>query len=304
MHSEAELGASRAAGRTLSALIRDYFTLTKPSIILLLLITTVPAMVLADGGWPSTWLVIATLIGGMLAAGGAGAVNMYIDRDIDAIMLRTRSRPIPRGSITPHQALGFGIAQAVAAGIWLAGTVNVLSAALAIAAFLFYTLVYSAYLKRTTVHNTVLGGGAGAMPPLIGWTAVTGSIGLEGALLFLIVFYWQPPHFWALALRLADDYRAANIPMMPVVLGEHETKRQIVLYSIMTAALTLIFGVVAALGVLYLAVAIAGGAGFVWFAVKLYRTSGIDGTRAMFRYSTSYLALLFAAMVADRLLLG
>ncbi|MDA0365867.1 MAG: heme o synthase [Chloroflexi bacterium] len=304
MHSEAEFGARRAAGRTLGALARDYFTLTKPSIILLLLITTVPAMVLAKGGWPSTWLVIATLIGGMLAAGGAGAVNMYIDRDIDAIMQRTRSRPIPRGSITPYQALGFGIAQAVAAGVWLTITVNLLSAALAIAAFLFYTLVYSAYLKRTTVHNTVLGGAAGAMPPLIGWTAVTGTIGLEGGLLFLIVFYWQPPHFWALALGLADDYRAANIPMMPVVLGEHETKRQIVLYSIMTAALTLIFGVVAALGLLYLAVAAAGGAGFVWFAIRLYRVPGIGGTRAMFRYSTSYLALLFAAMVADRLLLG
>lgn len=304
MHSEAEFGARQAVGRTLGSLARDYFTLTKPSIILLLLITTVPAMVLAQGSWPSTWLVIATLIGGMLAAGGAGAVNMYIDRDIDAIMQRTRSRPIPRGSITPHQALGFGIAQAVAAGVWLAVTVNLLSAALAIAAFLFYTLVYSAYLKRTTVHNTVLGGAAGAMPPLIGWTAVTGSIGLEGALLFLIVFYWQPPHFWALALGLADDYRAANIPMMPVVLGEHETKRQIVLYSIMTAALTLVFGVVAALGLLYLAVAAAGGAGFVWYAIRLYRVPGIGGTRAMFRYSTSYLALLFAAMVADRLLLG
>ena len=304
MHSEAGLGARGAAGRRPGALARDYFTLTKPSIILLLLITTVPAMVLAEGGWPSTWLVIATLIGGVLAAGGAGAVNMYIDRDIDAIMQRTRSRPIPRGSITARQALVFGIAQAVASGVWLAATVNLVSAALAIAAFLFYTLVYSAYLKRTTVHNTVLGGAAGAIPPLIGWTAVTGSISLEGALLFLIVFYWQPPHFWALALGLADDYRAANVPMMPVVLGEHETKRQIVLYSVMTAAVSLIFGVVAELGALYLAVALAGGAGFVWFAVHVYRAPGVGGTRAMFRYSTSYLALLFAAMVADRLLIG
>jgi protoheme IX farnesyltransferase len=255
-------------------------------------------------GEPGFALVLLVMLGGYMMAGGANAVNMYIDRDIDAIMQRTRSRPIPRGSITPRQALVFGIAQAVASGAWLALTVNLVSAALAIAAFLFYTLVYSAYLKRTTVHNTVLGGAAGAVPPLIGWTAVTGTIGLEGVLLFLIVFYWQPPHFWALALGLTEDYRAANVPMMPVVLGEHETKRQIVLYATLTAAISLVFGVIAGLGALYLAVAVAGGAGFVWFAIHVYRTPGIGGTRAMFRYSTSYLALLFAAMVADRLLIG
>ncbi len=304
MHSEANVVASPIARRSTGALLRDYFTLTKPSIILLLLITTVPAMVLAESGWPSTWLVIATLIGGMLAAGGAGAVNMYIDRDIDAIMRRTRNRPIPRGAIPARHALIFGIAQGVASGIWLALTVNLLSAALAVAAFLFYTVVYTLYLKRTTVHNTVLGGAAGAAPPLIGWTAVTGHIGLQGVLLFLLVFYWQPPHFWALALGLADDYRAASIPMMPTVVGERETKRQIILYAILTAALSLIFGAVARLGVLYLVVAIAGGAGFIWYAVRIYRSPGTGGTRAMFRYSTSYLALLFAAMVLDRLLLG
>jgi protoheme IX farnesyltransferase len=307
-HSDARadvnLGAAPVARRSLGRLIRDYATLTKPSIVLLLLITTVPAMVLANGGWPSTWLVIATLIGGMLASGGAAAVNMYIDRDIDAIMSRTRSRPVPRGAVPARHALIFGLAQGIASGIWLALTVNVISAVLAIAAFLFYTVVYSLYLKRTTVHNTVLGGAAGAAPPLIGWTAVTGHIGLSGVMLFLIVFYWQPPHFWALALGLADDYRAAGIPMMPVVVGERETKRQIVLYAILTVAVTLIFGAVAGLNLLYLAVATLGGIGFVWYALRIYRSPGTAGTRAMFRYSTSYLALLFASMVMDRLLLG
>jgi len=304
VHSQAKLGAAAQPGRPLAALARDYVTLTKPSIILLLLITTVPAMVLATGGWPSSWLVAATLIGGVLAAGGAGAVNMYIDREVDAIMRRTRSRPIPRGSVEPRHALVFGVAMGAASGVWLALTVNLISATLAVGAFLFYTLVYSAYLKRTTVHNTVLGGAAGALPPLIGWTAATGSVGLEGVLLFLIVFYWQPPHFWALALALVDDYRAAGIPMLPVVRGERETKRQIVLYAILTAALSLIFGAVAGLNLLYLAVALAGGVGFVAFAVRVYRAPGVTATGAMFRYSTSYLAMLFASMVADRLLLG
>src|SRR6185503_8828638 len=173
------------------------------------------------------------------------------------------------GTVSPRAALIFGVAQGIASGVWLAVFVNTISAALAVAAFLFYTLAYSAYLKRTTVHNTVLGGAAGAAPPLIGWAAVTGHIGLQGVLLFLLVFYWQPPHFWALALGLAEDYRAAGIPMMPVVYGEHETKRQIVAYSILTAALSLIFGAVAHMNLLYLVIALAGGAGFVWFAVKV-----------------------------------
>jgi heme o synthase len=292
-----------AHGRSWAGVARDYFELTKPSIILLLLITTVPAMVLAQGGWPSTWLVLATLAGGMLAAGGAGAVNMYIDRDIDAVMSRTRTRPIPAGRVPPRAALAFGLALGAASGPWLWVTVNPLSAALAVGAFLFYAFGYS-YLKRTTVHNTVLGGAAGAAPPLIGWTAVTGEFGLQGVLLFLLVFYWQPPHFWALALALADDYRAARIPMLPVVHGERETKRQIVLYAILTAALSVIFGAVARMELLYFAVAIAGGVGFVYYAVRLYRAPGIEGTRALFRYSTLYLAVLFLSMVADRLLLG
>ncbi|MDA0270208.1 MAG: heme o synthase [Chloroflexi bacterium] len=295
------LAASRpAVGR----LLRDYVILTKPAIMLLLLITTVPAMILAADGWPGTQLVIATLIGGMLASGGAGAVNMWIDRDIDQIMRRTQNRPIPGGRIPARHAAIFGFALGLGSGPWLYLTVNGLSALLALGAFGFYVFLYSMYLKRHTVHNTVLGGVAGAMPPLIGWAAVTDSITIAGLLLFFIVFYWQPPHFWALALALEKDYRDARIPMMPVVLGERETKRQTVLYSVLTLCVTLIFGAAGALGVIYFAVALAGGLGFCWFAVRMYRSEGLEGTRGMFRYSTLYLAALFAAMVIDRAVLG
>lgn len=282
---------------------RDYFVLTKPSIMLLLLVTTVPAMVLADGGWPGWRPVLATLLGGVLAAGGGGAVNMYIDRDIDALMRRTRNRPIPSGRVPARHAAAFGWTLGLAAGPWLLFTVNAWAAALALGAFAYYVFIYSMYLKRRTVHNTVVGGIAGALPPLIGWAAVTNSITIEGALLFAIVFFWQPPHFWALAIGLADDYRAVNVPMMPVM-SERETKRQTFLYSILTATVTLIFGAVATMGAIYFAVATFGGGGFVFTAWRIMRGHGLDGTRAMFRYSTLYLAALFGAMVADRMLLG
>ncbi|RLT36476.1 MAG: protoheme IX farnesyltransferase [Chloroflexi bacterium] len=281
---------------------KDYFVLTKPSIMLLLLITTVPAMVLAYDGWPGWGLVLATLFGGVLAAGGAGAVNMYIDRDIDGLMTRTRKRPIPSGRVPATHAAIFGWTLGMASGPWLLLTVNEWAAGLALGAFAFYVFVYSMFLKRRTVQNTVVGGIAGALPPLIGWAAITNSVTIEGALLFAIVFFWQPPHFWALALGLADDYRAVNVPMMPVVMGEHETKRQTLLYSVLTLLITLIFGAVARMGGIYFAVATLGGLGFVYMSWRIMRGQGIEGTRAMFRYSTSYLALLFAAMVADRML--
>lgn len=283
---------------------KDYFVLTKPSIMLLLLITTVPAMVLADDGWPGWGLVLATLSGGMLAAGGAGAVNMYIDRDIDGLMTRTRKRPIPSGRVPAKHAAIFGWTLGMASGPWLLFTVNEWAAGLTLGAFAFYVFVYSMFLKRRTVQNTVVGGIAGALPPLIGWAAITNSVTIEGALLFAIVFFWQPPHFWALALGLADDYRAVNVPMMPVVMGERETKRQTLLYSVLTLLITLIFGTVARMGGIYFAVAALGGIGFVVMSWRIMRGQGTEGTRAMFRYSTSYLALLFAAMVADRMLLG
>jgi len=293
-----------ARNRGIGAVARDYFVLIKPSIILLLLITTVPAMVLATEDWPDGWLVLATLIGGILAAGGAGAVNMYIDRDIDDIMVRTRSRPIPSGRIPAHHAAIVGWTMGIASGFWLALTVNMLAAVLGVGAFLFYVVVYSMWLKRTTVHNTVLGGVAGAAPPLIGWVAVTGSIEWTGVLLFLVVFAWQPPHFWALALLLADDYRDAKIPMLPAVRGETETKQQTLVWAILTVAVTIALGITARLGGLYFAVALVGGIGFVMVAWRLYRTPGVSAAPAMFRYSTSYLALLFGSMAVDRLLFG
>ncbi len=283
---------------------KDYFVLTKPSIMLLLLITTVPAMVLADDGWPGWGLVLSTLLGGALAAGGAGAVNMYIDRDIDGLMVRTRNRPVPSGRVPAMHAAIFGWTLGLLSGPWLYFTVNGWSAALALGAFAFYVFVYSMWLKRNTVQNTVVGGIAGALPPLIGWAAITNSITIEGALLFAIVFFWQPPHFWALALGLAEDYRAVNVPMMPVVFGERETKRQTLLYTVLTLTISLVFGAVAMMGAIYFTIAALGGLGFIWMSWRIVRGSGTEGTRAMFRYSTSYLALLFAAMVADRMLLG
>jgi heme o synthase len=285
-------------------MLRDYFILTKPSIILLLLITTVPAMFLAADGWPGGLLILATLLGGMMAAGGAGAVNMYIDRDIDAVMQRTRRRPIPSGRVPARHALIFGLLLGLGSGPWLWYTVNTMSAALAVGAFLFYVVAYSLYLKRRTVHNTVLGGVAGAAPPLIGWAAITNSITIEGLLLFFIVFFWQPPHFWALALRLKEDYRSAGIPMMPVVLGERETKRQTLLFAVLTFMITLIFGAIATLSWIYFAVAILGGIGFTRAAMVMLRGRGLDGTDGMFRFSTSYLAALFIAMVVDNAVFG
>ena len=302
-HNAALPTSGQTSAPSLGRLLRDYFILTKPSIILLLLITTVPAMVLADEGWPGWGPVLATLFGGILSAGGAGAVNMYIDRDIDGIMARTRKRPIPSGRVPARHALIFGLTLGFASGPWLWLTVNFASAVLAVAAFLFYVGPYSLYLKRRTVHNTVIGGVAGAIPPLIGWAAVSNSITLEGLLLFAIVFFWQPPHFWALAIRLEKDYRSAGIPMMPVVLGLKETRRQTVLYAVATVMVTLIFGAVAALGPLYFAVAIASGLGFVGASIVMYRGQGLEGTAPMFRYSTLYLAVLFLAMVADSLIL-
>ena len=284
--------------------LRAYIALTKPRIIWLLLVTTVPAMVLAAEGWPSPWLIAATLIGGMLAAGGANAINQYADRDIDALMERTRERPLPMGVLEPAQALWFGLVLAVLSGVWLTLTVNILAAALAVGAFAFYVGIYTYYLKRSTVQNIVLGGAAGAAPPVIGWAAVTGELSITAVFMFLIVFYWTPPHFWALSLVLADDYRRAGVPMMPVVRGEAETKRQIGLYSLMLVPLALAFTLIAGLSAIYFGTAVVGGAIFLWLAWRLYRSSGKEGALALFHYSIGYLTLLFGAVAVDQLALG
>ena len=290
--------------RPMASTLRAYIALTKPRIIWLLLVTTVPAMVLAAEGWPSPWLIAATLIGGMLAAGGANAVNQYADRDIDALMERTRERPLPMGVLEPAQALWFGLVLAALSGVWLTLTVNILAAALAVGAFAFYVGIYTYYLKRSTVQNIVLGGAAGAAPPMIGWAAVTGELSIVAVFMFLIVFYWTPPHFWALALVLADDYRKAGVPMMPVVRGEAETKRQIGLYSLMLVPLALAFTLIAGLSAIYFGTAAVGGAIFLWLAWRLYRSEGTKGALALFHYSISYLTLLFGAVAVDQLVLG
>jgi len=285
-------------GRT----IRTYIALTKPNIIWLLLITTVPAMVLAERGWPSTWLVIATLIGGMLAAGSANSMNQYADRDIDVIMRRTSHRPLPLGSVTPQRAAVFGLTIGLLSVVWLTLTVNALAALLSLAAIGFYVGVYTYYLKRHTWQNIVIGGAAGAAPALIGWAAVTGDINsLSPVFMFLIVFWWTPPHFWALSLILEKDYRAAGVPMLPVVRGVEETKRQIVLWSVMLVALTILFTGVADLGAVYFVVAVAGGALFIALSIVLWRAPNIARAWSLYKYSTYYLALLFAAIMVDQL---
>ncbi len=297
------LGGAAPVGGAL-ATVRAYVALTKPNIIWLLLITTVPAMVVADEGWPGGGLVGATLLGGMLAAGGANAINQYADRDIDRLMRRTSERPLVRGAVPPRHAVVLGLVLSAISIAWLLATVNALAAALAAGAIAFYVLAYTYYLKRSTTQNIVIGGAAGAAPPVIGWAAVTGSVEVEAALLFLVVFYWTPPHFWALALLLKDDYARAGVPMLPVVRGEAETKRQILLYTLLLLPLTLIFGAVAELRWIYFATAVAGGAGFLWYVHALRQRPGIEGARALFRFSILYLALLFASMAADELLLG
>jgi len=292
------------AQSTLLTTLRAYWILTKPTIIVLLLVTTVPAMVVAAGAWPDTRLVVATLIGGFLSAGGAGALNQFADRDLDAIMRRTRTRPVPAGIVSPRAAAIFGVTLGVLAALWLAWQVNLVAAALSVAAFLVYVGVYSLVLKRRTVQNIVIGGAAGAAPPLIGWAAVTGSLEAPALLLFLIVFYWTPPHFWALSLRIKDDYSNAGVPMMPVVWGEEETKRQILLYTYLLVALTFIFGALAQMRVIYFAFVVFGDAYFIYLALKLRHGEGITGAIPLFMYSMLYLALLFGAMMADELILG
>ncbi len=288
--------------RSLRATTAAYVRLTKPRIIVLLLITTVPAMMLADRGMPSPWLVLATLVGGTIAAGSANAVNCYLDRDIDGVMRRTRRRPLPAGEVEPDDALRFGFVLGAISFFFLGITVNVLAASLALSAIAFYVFVYTMWLKRTSSQNIVIGGAAGAAPALVGWAAVTGTVGLPAWILFAIVFAWTPPHFWALAMRYRSDYAAAGVPMLPVVRGEQETRRQILLYSLVLFGTTLLLYPVAHMGPVYLATAIALGGVFVFRALRLYRDGAPGRAIGLFRYSIVYLALLFAAVAVDSVL--
>ena len=292
-------GGVRAPRRARAA---AFVALTKPRIIELLLVTTVPSMILADQGLPSVWLIAATVVGGALAAGGANALNMYVDRDLDRLMHRTRNRPLVTGAVRPGEAVVFAVALTVGSFVWLWAFVNLLSAALAAAAAAFYVFVYSLWLKRTSIRNIVIGGAAGAVPTLVGWTAVNGSLDWPPVVLFAVIFYWTPPHFWALAIRYRSDYQAADVPMLPAVAGLRSTARRIVAYTVVLAALSLLLVPVAQMGVLYLAAALAGGAGFGGLALDVLRRP--DAARAMrlFNWSNAYVVLLFGAVAADVLI--
>lgn len=283
------------------ALIKGYFSLTKPIVVLLLLMTTLGGLILAYGGWPSGELILLTLIGGAFSAGGASAINQYIDRDRDLHMQRTQNRPIPSGQVTPHHGLLFGILLCLAGLVVFAAGVNLASAILAFAGMVYYLVLYSTLLKTTTPQNIVIGGGAGAIPVLVGWAASTGSLSIPAWFLFAVVFFWTPPHFWALALVKRKDYARAGIPMFPVVYGEHETKRQIILYSIQLAALTLLLPLVNLGGYFFLIVAIALGSFLLIFALRLWKSGGNRAAWGMYRYSSMYLAFIFASLIFDTL---
>lgn len=286
-------------------LSRDLIALTKPRIISLLLVTTVAPMYAA--GTPSLWKVLLVTLGGYLMAGGANAVNMYLDRDIDDVMARTRLRPIPSGRMTPIQVLAFGVACATLATFLLATWVNVLTALLALAGFYFYVFIYTRWLKRSSPQNIVIGGAAGAFPPLVGWAAVTGTLDLIALCLFLIVFYWTPPHFWALALLKQNDYGRAKVPMAPLVWGERETMHQMIWYTIILLALTLVPWLVGAFGLVYLASAVALGALLMWGVVRVLLAARAQQVWSgpawwVYKYSLLYLALLFVAMAVDQVI--
>ena len=284
--------------------LKGYVALTKPRIIELLLVTTVPTMIVAAKGFPRAWLIIATLAGGTLAAGGANAFNMVIDRDIDALMQRTKQRPLVRGVMSARSAALFAFALEIVAFAVLAIWVNVLAAWLALSATAFYVIAYTMILKRRSKQNIVIGGAAGAVPVLVGWAAVTNSLGWTPVLLFLVIFLWTPPHFWALAVRYRDDYQVANVPMMPVVASLRRTTLEILIYSVVLWALTLLIGTSAHLGWIYAISATVLGAMFTFYALRLYRHARNDKADVaeamkMFHFSITYLSALFILMAVD-----
>ena len=292
-----------ARSATWRTVVPDLFEMTKPKVQSLLLFTTVTTMYVA--GDPSLGLVALTCLGGALSAGGAGAINHALDRDIDGLMSRTANRPVASGRISPAAGLAFGITLGVAAFVLLASTVNLLAAALSLSGLLGYVFVYTLWLKRSTPQNIVIGGAAGAVPPLVGWAAVTGSLDLTALYLFLIIFYWTPPHFWALALLKQADYGRAGVPMAPLVWGERETMRQMLWYTVILVPLTLLPGAFGAFGAIYLASATVLGGILVWGIGRVMRAEAwIPRAWWVYKYSLLYLALLFVAMVADRALLG
>lgn len=297
----ARVAAVRSAEPSLFA---DYLSLTKPKVISLLLVTTLVAMYITEAGMPSWWLVLWTMVGGYLAAGGAGAINCAFDSDIDINMGRTSRRPVPSGRIPRSHAMAFGLGLSALAVIVLLAFTTPLAACFAALGIVYYAVFYTRWLKRSTWQNIVIGGGAGAIPPLVGWTAVTGTISPAALLLFAIIFYWTPPHFWALALVKQQDYTRAGVPMLPVVAGADETRRQILVYSVLMVALSLLLTAIGAMGLIYLAGAVIFGAIFLHSAWGVRQRGGQAEIWGLYKYSLLYLALLFAVMVVDRLVLG
>ncbi|MGP5055007.1 heme o synthase [Brachybacterium paraconglomeratum] len=301
-------GAGQDGGsgpRTVGSTLRAYVALTKPRIIELLLITTIPTMFLAAGGFPSLWLIIATMVGGYLAAGGANALNMYLERDIDAKMKRTRKRPIPSGAVTPRAALIFGLTISAVSALWLGVLVNWVSAALAVGAILLYVVFYTMILKRRTSQNIVWGGIAGCMPVLIGWSAVTGTVSWTAVLLFLVIFFWTPPHYWPLAEKFQDDYARAGVPMLPVVSSRSNVARQMLLHTALMIASSLAIIPLGETGWVYGIAAVASGAWFGFLVVRyaLRVRQGLSGKAlapmTVFHGSITYLTVLFVALAID-----
>jgi heme o synthase len=289
--------------RALRAVARDYVSLTKPRIIVLLEVTALAAMVMAARGWPGTWLVLVTLAGGALAAGGANTINMWFDRDIDRSMKRTCGRPIASGRIGATAALSFGIGLGTAGFLVLALFANLLAAVLATSALLFYVLVYTMYLKRSSIQNIVIGGAAGAVPPLVGWAAVTGRLDVAALFLFAVIFYWTPPHFWALSLLMQSDYTLARVPMLPVVVGSRRTRVHIVLWTLILLIVTVLPFLAHSFGWVYLAGAAVLDGLFLADALRLLGDPSTRSASRLFHFSLLYLALLFAVMAVDRVVI-
>ena len=292
-------GRNHENGRAPKSVLGGYIALTKPRIIELLLITTVPTMVVAEGGWPSLGLILVTLVGGSLAAGGANAINLYIDRDIDALMERTKTRPLVTGLIAPRNALVFAVCLEIAAFVVLAVGANVLSGLLALSATFFYVFVYSLWLKRTSKQNIVIGGAAGAVPVLVGWAAVTNSLSWTPWLLFLVIFLWTPPHFWALAIKHNDDYKAAGVPMLPAVESHDRVISSMVRYTVALTVASLAVVPVGDLGWVYGICAAGLGIAFIWGTIALGRSSSPGASMRLFSFSISYISVLFVALTVD-----
>jgi protoheme IX farnesyltransferase len=281
--------------------LQDFLILTKPIIVLLLLVTTFAGMVAGGKAWPSLSITFWTLVGGALAAGGSGAINQYIDRDLDKNMQRTAKRPMAAGRMTPAEGLSFGLALCLASFYVVAGFVNLLAAFLSLAGIIYYVFLYSVWLKKATVQNIVIGGGAGAIPPLVGWAAATGTLSIPAWILFLIVFMWTPPHFWALAIVRRKDYEHAGVPMLPVIRGEAETRKQVLIYTIELVAVTFLLPIFNYAGLVYLVSAAVLGGLLLYFAWRVYKVAGNKVAWTMYRYSSMYLMFLFLALVVDAL---